>query len=330
MEELKARKEANVEKAKLNLLELQAKRRGIEGGRGYSGGQQPQQQAADQGQGGGTEMVVDQADAEVAQAVADMYEGKQKAFLNIYMQMQAAKNPNGMGMFLPSLLTMSKSPDTGVNDITKVGTAMVDSLTKGLELARERGGGKTAEDSAMSSLVLKLIDKLTDKPAAQQQSGTGGLTELIKSLADAGLVYTHKQVTDMRQEGEKWVAGNGRLTPEAIELERMRMNTDVQLEQIRNTTQMELAKLGVDSKRTDAISGGLTKLISATGRALAQGEMEELEEHGHGMPAASPQTTVEELPCPKCGKTITIPEPEKERDLTCIHCGVPIHWKPNK
>jgi endogenous inhibitor of DNA gyrase (YacG/DUF329 family) len=46
-----------------------------------------------------------------------------------------------------------------------------------------------------------------------------------------------------------------------------------------------------------------------------------------GAPANVAAAAVEETQCPACGKTITVPEPEKERDLTCIHCGKPLHWR---
>ena len=134
----------------------------------------------------------------------------------------------------------------------------------------------------------------------------------------------------------------GDLSPGHIELERLRMDQQVKLEEIRNSTQMELAKLGIETKRTDAIANAGERLIGTIGRTLADAEADELDERGYGSSSApalagftptkqagaATAADIETVKCPNpaCGKPITIPEPDTARDLVCVHCKTDLHW----
>ena len=331
-DELRIRSEQRVEKARLNLIELQKKRR-----RAETGSDEPSGMFSDQGapQPGGEG--TDPADAQIAQDVAEMDEPKQRAFFDAYSKMQMLKNPNSMAMFLPGLLGTARASETSPNDVTKVGEAMVNAMKTGMEMTRKNGGG----DSDLASVVLKLIDKLESR---NESNPSTTLLQTIEGLSKAGLVYTRKDIIEMQKEDNQWRAkgGMGDLSPGHIELERLRMDQQVKLEEIRNSTQMELAKLGIETKRTDAIANAGERLIGTIGRTLADAEADELDERGYGSSSApalagftpskpagaTAAADIEEVKCPNpaCGKTITVPEPEKSRDLVCIHCNTPLHW----
>ena len=249
---------------------------------------------------------------------------------------QMLKNPNSMAMFLPGLLGTARASETSPNDVTKVGEAMVNAMKTGMEMTRKNGGG----DSDLASVVLKLIDKLESR---NESNPTTTLMQTIEGLAKAGLVYTRTDIIEMQKEDNMWRAkgGMGDLSPGHIELERLRMDQQVKLEEIRNSTQMELAKLGIETKRTDAIANAGERLIGTIGRTLADAEADELDERGYGSApapalagftptkqAGATAADIETVKCPNslCGKTITVPEPEKSRDLVCIHCNTPLHW----
>ena len=170
----------------------------------------------------------------------------------------------------------------------------------------------------MKEMFLKLIERL-DK----QSQGPSSIS-LIKELADAGLVYTPKQMLDMTSKSND----KGGITAQEISLRKMEMDQQVALEQIRHNTSMELAKLGIDDKRTDAIGGIFEKLLKTGGRALAEGEMDELESKGQGFPNTQARSAVAEEKCPKCGNIILVPEPENARQIKCIHCGEDLDWNP--
>ena len=332
-EELQVKQEKRITDARLKLAETKQRLLQVQGGT----------MRLETGQGGdmmmtqGQDGTGDSVDAELAKDVAEMDEPKQRAFFDAYSKMQMLKNPNSMAMFLPGLLGTARASETSPNDVTKVGEAMVNAMKTGMEMTRKNGGG----DSDLASVVLKLIDKLESR---NESNPTTTLMQTIEGLAKAGLVYTRKDIIEMQKEDNMWRAkgGLGDLSPGHIELERLRMDQQVKLEEIRNSTQMELAKLGIETKRTDAIANAGERLIGTIGRTLADAEADELDERGYGSspapalagftpskPAgAAAVADIEEVKCPNpaCGKTITVPEPEKSRDLVCVHCNTPLHW----
>ena len=278
--------------------------------------------------------------------LAEYPEDKRMATIRTYALVKAATQQQqggdmmgggGGGMALP-LLLFSQNHDS--TDINKYGENLISAIQTGAKMANGGGGGGGEEgrsrESVSDKLVLKAFEMLQERasssPAPQAGSSLSQVTGLIKELKEAGLVVSS---TDMMRMMNDKVSAPGTTATE-VELEKIRQDSAIKLQEIQTNQQIEMAKLGIDRDRNDGFSNMLSKGLTTAGRFLAKGETDELLNGGgeapQGMPAMNDpqQVAIGHEKCPNCGADILVPQPDKPRDdLACAKCGVTgLHYDP--
>ncbi len=309
----------DLEEKKTTITELRAKREALSDRKNASD--------AVNRRGSGVESM--EVSPELAKTISEMDEDKREAFLRTYSMMQAARGGDQAGAMLPLMLAYSQNHSAP--DIQNFGQQIVEAFTSGMQMMSANSGGSDVKDQ----MLLKAFEKLTEQKPAE-----GGKTDaitLITQLKDAGLVYTPAQVTEMisKSRDSSSVAIPMPTGPSNtdLELKRIEMTMGLETKKIDTNMQLELAKLNLEKQKSDNMGNLATRLMNTAGRALAEGELEGLDEKAgttKGLPANAPTAAIGKESCPNCGAEIIIPEPDKARTLKCVKCGQELKLHPSE
>jgi len=255
--------------------------------------------------------------------LSELDEEKKNAVLATYAAIKAAEKSSGdnIGGVLPLLLAYGQTH--GTNDIAKFGEVIVNAIQTGMQMnAPPEEGTQNVKDQ----LLLKAFEKLTEKAPSGGDGGKDALT-LIKELKELGLIKlpTEEKPSAIATEEQRLQSDR------TINLELMKLNkqTELELKKLEKEFQLEMAKLNLEKAKSDAITSGILRLANAAGRALAQGEIQTLQETGaEPLVATNTEAEIVHQPCPNCGKDIAIPEPSKARQITCPYCNASLDWTP--
>lgn len=262
---------------------------------------------------------------EFAAKIAELPDDKRQAVMQTYSMFQAARGGESNSM-LPLLLMYSQKPSTSAPDIATYGDQMLNAFQTGQASVAGSGGQSTTD-----TILLKLLDKQLETKPVESKNDT---LATITALKDAGLIYTPADVSRMLAES----GGKAHEIPLAtgpnnaeLEIKRLDMTQTLELKKMDNDMRLGMAKLGLEEKKSESLTKVVDRLGNTIGRAMADGEVDELEEKGatsKGLPKDTPSADIAHNTCPNCKADIVIPEPEKARTLKCVKCGTELDYTP--
>jgi len=261
-----------------------------------------------------------------AQKLADLPEEKRQAVLAV---MAAANAQNeGSNSMLP-LLLMGYSQNHAAPDIQQFGETILNAMQTGMQLVAGNSGAEDVKDKMLLMAFEKALNRPPDTPRTDA-------LDTIKSLKEAGLIYTPADVSKMLSEAHS----QGSTVPVMsgpsnadLELKRLDLQTQIDMKKIDSNQALEMAKLGLEKQKSENLTNLVTRVSNTVGRAMANGEISELDDKGvtaKGLPPNTPKADVREEKCPVCQNPIVIPEPDKARQIKCIKCGKVLDYDPSK
>jgi hypothetical protein len=240
-----------------------------------------------------------------AKMIAELPEEKRQEILKYYMMLKSAGKTKGdSGLMLPLMLGLG-AQGKPTSDIKDFADSFTTALTMGMQIAAPKEGGSDIRDTILTKL---LDDRLKEK----EGDGKEDFFAVLTKAKEMGLVVTPQQMQEM-------VAAGGAGNKASADL-----NKEIELARIKSTERIELAKVGADLTKTDRFENLINKGMRAAASALGEKQADE-----DGAPPEGQKVTVATAQCPQCKSPISVPEPEKARQINCPSCKATLDWKPD-
>jgi hypothetical protein len=249
-------------------------------------------------------------------------EQREKA-LEIYQRLVIAQKSGENNWALPLAIgAVQGNPSASKNDVGEFAASLAKMFETGVTVAKQ--ASTQIDPLNLVKTTAEIIEKAHPQEGQQQQSYSNPIADALAVLDEfekRGLLAKPSPQQPESLEVKKL----------EIELEKLRTERDLKLRQLDLEFQKEARKMGIEEKKIETLTSGVERIARAAGTAFGEGEQEGTSSSVPAGVQALPTTReaiLSEFPCQVCGTRISIPEPDKARQITCPKCESVYEYKP--
>lgn len=256
---------------------------------------------------------------ETAMALAKLPEEQRNLVIQTYTMLKSAeKGGNTLGLMLPMLIGYAKAnPQAQQNDMIRFAEVVANQIKTGMELAKASQPSPqqaSFDPVALIKTFAEVMQTNVQKPLEEAIQRLQPQPSAIEQILMDDKLFERAKALGMFGGGQPQ-----QTNPEILlEIEKLRTERDMKLEEMRQQHQKWLMEQQMEQQKWkqigSIIEGPVGNVLQTLGRAGA-----DRIRAGKGVAQPIPDVRVEQIQCPKCGKTFYA---NVLADYAvCAHCG---------